>query len=115
MNNKAFYDNEREIDLDEQKRLYRREKKVIFARTAVFIASIFGIAWSADGNHYGYIGAAILIMIFFSLPKFPLYVNGYPRQGYPLSRVSCNFPKVNAGFLSYLTVAITVKKPYTIL
>ena len=67
MNNKAFYDNEREIDLDEQKRLYRREKKIIFARTAVFIASILGIAWSVDGNHYGYIGAAILLMIFFTL------------------------------------------------
>lgn len=67
MNNKAFYDNEREIDLDEQKRLYKREKKVSWARTAIFIASVITIAWSVDGNHYGYIAAAIMIMIFFTL------------------------------------------------
>ena len=65
--NKAFYDNEREIDLDEQKRLYQREKKISWARSAVFIASVIGIALSFDGNHYGYIAAAILIMIFFTL------------------------------------------------
>ena len=65
--NKAFYDNEREIDLDEQKRLYKREKKVSWARSAVFIASVIGIALSVDGNHHGYIAAAILIMIFFTL------------------------------------------------
>ena len=30
--NKAFYDNEREIDLTEQKSLHKREKKIIPAR-----------------------------------------------------------------------------------
>ena len=65
--NKAFYDNEREIDLDEQKRLYRREKKISWTRTAVFIAVIIALALGHDGYHYAYIGAAILFMIFMTL------------------------------------------------
>ena len=65
--NKAFYDNEREIDLDEQKRLYRREKKVSWARTGVFIAGVLSLALGSDGYNYAYIGAAILFMIFISL------------------------------------------------
>ena len=63
--NKAFYDNEREIDLDEQKKLYRREKKLIWARTAIFIAGILSLAIGADGYHNAYIVAVILFMIFF--------------------------------------------------
>lgn len=65
--NKAFYDNEREIDLDEQKRLYRREKKIIWSRTAIFIAGILSVAIGADGYSNAYIAAIILFMIFFSL------------------------------------------------
>ncbi|MBQ9487249.1 MAG: hypothetical protein IJU91_05560, partial [Selenomonadaceae bacterium] len=65
--NKAFYDNEREIDLDEQKRLYRREKRISWTRSAVFIAVIIALALGHDGYHYAYIGAAILFMIFMTL------------------------------------------------
>lgn len=65
--NKAFYDNEREIDLDEQKRLYRREKKISLARTIVFIATVIAFVIGTDGHTYGYMGAAVLFMIFFSL------------------------------------------------
>lgn len=65
--NKAFYDNEREIDLDEQKRLYRREKKISWARTAIFIAGVISFALGNDGYSHAYIGAGILFMIFISL------------------------------------------------
>ena len=65
--NKAFYDNEREIDLDEQKRLYRREKKISYARTGIFIAGVISFALGNDGYHHAYIGAGILFMIFISL------------------------------------------------
>ena len=65
--NKAFYDNEREIDIDEQKRLYKREKRISWTRSAVFIAVIIALALGHDGYHYAYIGAAILFMIFMTL------------------------------------------------
>ncbi|MBQ9487279.1 MAG: hypothetical protein IJU91_05715, partial [Selenomonadaceae bacterium] len=84
--NKAFYDNEREIDLDEQKRLYRREKKIIWARTAVFIAGILSLAIGADGYHNAYIVATILFMIFFSLVGRHDEINR--RQRFLISRLN---------------------------
>lgn len=69
--NRQFYDNEREIDLAEQKTLHKREKKVVAARTIVFLAAVasFAIGWD-NHTHYCYIIAAILAMIFIRLMNY---------------------------------------------
>lgn len=69
--NRQFYDNEREIDLAEQKSLRSRESKVVVARTAVFIAAAgsFAIGWDTH-THYCYIIAALLAMIFVRLVNY---------------------------------------------
>ena len=69
--NRQFYDNEREIDLAEQKSLHKREKKVVLARTIIFIAAAgsFAAAWDI-GINYFYIVAALLAMIFFRLANY---------------------------------------------
>ena len=70
--NRKFYDNEREIDLAEQKTLYKRDKEIVLARTIVFIAAAasFGLAWDWGGAHHLYIVAAILAMIFVRLVNY---------------------------------------------
>ena len=69
--NRQFYDNEREIDLAEQKILYKREKKVVFARTIIFLAAAvsFALGWDFD-IHYCYIIAALFAMIFIRLINY---------------------------------------------
>ena len=68
--NREFYDNEREIDLAEQKTLHKREKKIIAARSLVFLggAASFAVGWDS-GTHYCYIISAIMAMIFIRLIK----------------------------------------------
>lgn len=69
--NKAFYDNEREIDLTEQKSLYKREKKIIPARVIIFSAVIFAVILGVKFNyHNAYLGAIILAMIFIRLVSY---------------------------------------------
>lgn len=69
--NRQFYDNEREIDLAEQKMLHKREKKIVLARTIIFLAAIGSFALGWDFNvHYCYIIAAILAMIFIRLMNY---------------------------------------------
>ena len=70
--NRQFYDNEREIDLAEQKLLHKRGKKIVWARTVVFTAAVasFALAWDFDGAHHLYIVAAILAMIFVRLVNY---------------------------------------------
>lgn len=65
--NKEFYDNEREIDLTEQKNLYRREKKVSWIRIGIFLAMAASLAIGYDYYREGYWGAAILFLIFMRL------------------------------------------------
>lgn len=69
--NRQFYDNEREIDLVEQKTLHKREKKIVAARTITFLAAgaSFAIGWD-NGIHYLYIVAALLAMIFIRLMNY---------------------------------------------
>ena len=69
--NRAFYDNEREIDLAEQKMLHKREKKIIVFRSIIFIAAVasFAIGWD-NGIHYCYIIAALLAMIFIRMVNY---------------------------------------------
>lgn len=69
--NRQFYDNEREIDLAEQKSLRSRESKVVVARTAVFVAAAgsFAIGWDTQ-THFCYIIAALLAMIFVRLVNY---------------------------------------------
>lgn len=85
--NKAFYDNEREIDLTEQKNLHRREKKVIWARSGIFLAIIFSVIASVELNHgNGYLGAAILAMIFIRLVSYHNDLKS--RQRFLISRLN---------------------------
>ena len=69
--NRKFYDNEREIDLAEQKSLHKRGKEIVWARTIVFTATVasFGFAWDLDIHHL-YIVSAILAMIFVRLVNY---------------------------------------------
>ncbi|MBE8951020.1 MAG: DNA mismatch repair protein MutS [Quinella sp. 3Q1] len=69
--NRQFYDNEREIDLAEQKTLHKREKKIVAARSITFLAAVasFAVGWDND-IHYCYIVAAILAMIFIRLMNY---------------------------------------------
>ena len=69
--NRQFYDNEREIDLAEQKTLHKREKKVVLARSIIFLAAAtsFGLGWDLN-IHFCYIIAAILAMIFIRLMNY---------------------------------------------
>ena len=69
--NRQFYDNERELDLAEQKILHRREKKIVAARSVTFLGAVasFALAWDMHIN-YLYIVAAILAMIFIRLMNY---------------------------------------------
>lgn len=73
--NRQFYDNEREIDLAEQKTLHKREKKVIAARTLTFIGAVasFALAWDCDIDYF-YIVTAIFAMIFVRLINYHDYI-----------------------------------------
>ena len=65
--NRAFYDNEREIDLTEQRSLHIREKKVSWARIGIFAATILSFAIGWDYYKAGYWGAVVLFLIFMRL------------------------------------------------
>ena len=69
--NRQFYDNEREIDLAEQKTLHNREKKIVAARSIIFLAAVgsFAIGWDTH-TRYCYIIAALLAMIFIRLINY---------------------------------------------
>ena len=84
--NREFYDNEREIDLTEQKDLYRREKKVSLARVGVFLAmaASFGIGY--DYYDTGYLGAAVLFLIFIRLVSYHDEIKS--RQKFLISRLN---------------------------
>ena len=85
--NKAFYDNEREIDLTEQKNLHRREKKVVWARSGLFLAIVFSVIASVELNqNNGYLGAAILAMIFIRLVSYHNDLRS--RQRFLISRLN---------------------------
>ena len=85
--NRAFYDNEREIDLTEQRELHRREKKVVWARTGIFLAIILAFAFGADIHQdSGYLGAIILTMIFIRLVSYHNYIKN--RQKFLISRLN---------------------------
>ena len=73
--NREFYDNEREIDLAEQKTLHKREKKIVAARSIIFLGAVgsFAVGWDNDIN-YCYIIAAILAMIFIRLMNYHDYL-----------------------------------------
>ena len=85
--NKAFYDNEREIDLTEQRSLYRREKKIIPARIGIFFAIIFTIFFGWKFHyHNAYLGAIILSMIFVRLVSY--HNDLKRRQKFLISRLN---------------------------
>ena len=69
--NRQFYDNEREIDLAEQKTLHKREKQIVAARTLTFLAAVgsFALGWDF-GLNYLYIVAALFAMIFIRLVNY---------------------------------------------
>ena len=84
--NREFYDNEREIDLTEQKNLYLREKKVSWARTGIFLATAASFAIGYDYYREGYWGAAILFLIFMRLVSYHDEIKN--RQKFLISRLN---------------------------
>ena len=68
--NRKFYDNEREIDLAEQKLIHKRSKKIVWIRTIIFTLMIFSLAAGYDGWLYGYEAALIFFLIFTSLIRY---------------------------------------------
>ena len=68
--NRQFYDNEREIDLAEQKNLHHRSKQVVLARTIIFAAIIICLAAGYDGFKYFYASAIVLFLMFLRLVKY---------------------------------------------
>ncbi|MBR3499132.1 MAG: DNA mismatch repair protein MutS [Selenomonadaceae bacterium] len=69
--NRQFYDNEREIDLAEQKTLHKREKKIVAARTIIFLAAVGSFAFAWDNHiHPLYIVSALFAMIFIRLMNY---------------------------------------------
>ena len=84
--NREFYDNEREIDLTEQKNLYQREKKVSWARVGIFLATAASFAIGYDYYKEGYWGAAILFLIFMRLVSYHDEIKS--RQQFLISRLN---------------------------
>ncbi len=84
--NREFYDNEREIDLTEQKDLHRREKKVSWARVGVFLATVASFAIGYDYYKEGYWGAAVLFLIFLRLVSYHNEIKS--RQKFLTSRLN---------------------------
>ena len=84
--NREFYDNEREIDLTEQKDLHLREKKVSLARVVVFLAMAASFGVGYDYYREGYWGAAILFLIFCRLVSYHDEIKS--RQKFLTSRLN---------------------------
>ena len=59
MMNRQFYDNEREIDLAEQKEIHKRSKQIVAGRTILFAVIIFCLATGDDGFPYCYESALV--------------------------------------------------------
>ena len=68
--NRQFYDNEREIDLAEQKQIHKRGKQVVAGRTIIFVIIMFCLAAGYDGLPYCYESALVFFFIFISLVKY---------------------------------------------
>ena len=85
--NREFYDNEREIDLSEQRSLHKREKKIIPARIGIFFAIILTVVIGVKFNwNSSYIGSAILLMIFVRLVSYHNDLKA--RQKFLISRLN---------------------------
>ena len=84
--NRQFYDNEKEIDLAEQKVLHKRAKKVVAGRTAIFFAVILCLAAGYDGIHHFYGGALVFFLIFLRLIHYHEMIKR--RQEFLKSRLS---------------------------
>ena len=68
--NREFYDNEREIDLAEQKTIHKRSKQIVAGRTFIFIVIVFCLAAGYDGWSYCYESALVFFLVFVSMVKY---------------------------------------------
>ena len=68
--NRKFYDNEREIDLAEQKSLHKRSKQIVIGRTIIFIMLVFCLAAGYDGYSYCYEGSIVFLLVFIKMVKY---------------------------------------------
>lgn len=84
--NKEFYDNEREIDLNEQKDLHLREKKVSWARVVIFLGMVASFGVGYDYYREGYWGGAILLLIFIRFVSYHDEIKS--RQKFLTSRLN---------------------------
>ncbi|MBR1396553.1 MAG: DNA mismatch repair protein MutS [Selenomonadaceae bacterium] len=84
---RKFYDNEREIDLAEQKILHKRSRKIVAIRMVIFLLMLFSFAAGYDNIfNYGYECAALLFLIFLRLVKY--HETNKRRQQFLKSRLS---------------------------
>ena len=68
--NRKFYDNEREIDLAEQKGLHKRGKQIVAARTIIFALMIACLVAAYDGFPYCIESALMFFLIFLRLVRY---------------------------------------------
>ena len=62
---RKFYDNEREIDLAEQKEIHKRGKQIIAGRTVIFILMSACLVGGYEGFPYCYESALVFFFDFF--------------------------------------------------
>ena len=67
---RKFYDNEREIDLAEQKEIHKRGKQIIAGRTIIFLLMAFALVAGYNDLPYCYESALVFFLIFFQLVKY---------------------------------------------
>ena len=67
---RKFYDNEREIDLAEQKEIHKRGKQIIAGRTIIFVLMISCLVAGYEGFPYCYESALVFFLIFFQMVRY---------------------------------------------
>ena len=67
---RKFYDNEREIDLAEQKNIHKRGKQIIIGRTVIFILMFACLIAGYEGFPYCCESALIFFLIFFTMVRY---------------------------------------------
>ena len=67
---RKFYDNEREIDLAEQKQLHKRSKQLVSGRTIIFILMVSCLVAGYNGFPYCIESALVFFLIFLRMVRY---------------------------------------------
>lgn len=68
--NRTFYDNERAINISEQKTIHKRNKQITLARIIIFVLMIISFAAGYDGYSYCYQASLVFLIIFVKLVSY---------------------------------------------